>query len=272
MIKEISKYPTPLSVQYGIDVRIFNEELFSLIDDLKDTITENNLVGLSAFQIGSYFNVVVLKDENGEFLEFINPRLISHDTKITTTETTTYYGDLSAEVPRYKNISIVYQDREAINKSLNLSDDLAIVLQRKLDYTFGATFLQKLPFDERDIFESKLQYGSNVGVSDYCPTTFQRDKILKIINFGMIIMLIALVISFFISDNEDLETIWNYQLYASYFLLFLNIVYFFYAQYEGKQYTSCSSCQIGNIIGTAVIMMIKLSVVMSLSYIFINPS
>ena len=234
MIKEIIKYPTPLSVQYGIDVRVFNEELFSLIDDLKDTINENNLDGLSAFQIGNYFNVVVVKDENGEFLELVNPRMIAHDSKIVSTETTAYYGDLAAEVSRYKNISIVYQDRLAQNKSLNISNDLAILIQRKLDYTFGATFLQKLAPDQRDIFEAKLQYGSNVGASDYCPTTFQRDKILKVINVGMIVMLLALIVSFFVSEAELLETIWDYQFYGSFGILTLNIIYFFYAQYEGK--------------------------------------
>ena len=271
MVKEIIKYPTPLSVQYGIDVRIFDEELFSLIDDLKDTINENNLEGLSAFQVGSYFNVIVVKDKNGEFLELINPRMISHKNKITTTETTTYYGDLSAEVSRYKDISIIYQDREAKNSSLSVSDDLAILIQRKLDYTFGATFLQKLAPEQRDVFEAKLQYGANIGVSDYCPTTFQRDKILKVINVGMILMFLAFIASFFISEVEELKTIWEYQLYASYGVLALNVIYFFYAQHEGKKYTSCTSCQIGNIIGTASIVMIKLTLIMVLSYFFINP-
>jgi len=272
MVKEISKYPKPLSVEYGIDVRVFNEELFSLIEDLKDTINENNLDGLSAFQIGAFYNVAVVKDENGEFLELINPRMISHNTQITSTETTAYYGDLTAEVNRYENISIVYQDREAKNLSLKATGDFAILIQRKIDYTFGATFLQKLSPNQRDAFESKLLYGSNVGSSDYCPTTFQRDKILTVINVAMVAMFIALLVAFFFHEKEELEMLWEYQLDASYLVLFLNTIYFFYAQYEGKRYTSCSSCQLGNIIGTTVIVMLKLTLIMMLSFFFINPT
>ncbi len=73
MVKDIVKYPTTPSVEFGTDVRLFNEELFSIIEDLKDTIIENNLDGLVGYQIGYYFNVIVIKDENGEFLELINP-------------------------------------------------------------------------------------------------------------------------------------------------------------------------------------------------------
>ncbi len=271
MNKEIITYPTPLSVEFGVDVRVFDEKLFALIDDLKDSMNENNLEALSAFQIGSYFNVIVIKKEDGSFLELINPRLISHSGREIEEEKTAYYGDISANVSRFEEISIVYQDRNATNASLKVKGSLARLIQRKLDYTFGATFLQKLSADERARFESKLQYGADVGVADYCPTTFFRDKILKVINISMIVMLVSLVSSFFVSDAELLGEMWSYQLYASFGVLALNVIYFFYAQYEGKQYTSCSSCQLGNIVGTFFISLIKLTLLMLSSYYFIHP-
>ena len=57
MVKQITTYPTPPSVEYATDVRIFDESLFSLIDDLKDTINENKLDGLAAYQIGNFLNI-----------------------------------------------------------------------------------------------------------------------------------------------------------------------------------------------------------------------
>ena len=272
MIKEIITYPTPLSVQYSTDVRVFNENIVSLIEDLKDTITENDLQGLTAYQIGSYYNVVVVQDEDGELLELINPRLINHTGKVTTTETTAYFPGESAVIQRYEDISIVYQDRDGKDQSLKASGDLAVIIQRKLDYTFGATFLHKMSEEEKEKFHTKLEHGIDIEPADYCPTTFKRDRILQVINIGMVLMLLALVISLFISDSENLQTMWNYELYASYALLGLNIIYFFYAQYEGKLYTSCSSCQLGNIIGTVTISLIKLGLIMIGAYFFINPS
>jgi len=271
VIKDIITYPTPPSVEFSVDVRVFNENIVSLIDDMKDTIEANNIDGLAAFQIGSYYNIVVIKEEDGSYLELLNPRLLSSNGKITATEKTAYFPDLSAEITRYDKISVIYEDRDAKNCSLQAEGERSALIQRKIDYTFGATFLQKMSEDEKVRFEKKLEYGSDVAIPESCPTTFHRDKIIKVINISMIMMVVAIIYSFFI-DSVESQTIWSYQLYASYLVLTLNIIYFFYAQYEGKQYSSCSSCQIGNIIGTAVISLIKLSVIMLISYFTINPA
>ena len=272
MIKEIITYPTPPSVEFSVDVRVFNENIVSLIEDLIDTIEANNLEGLTAFQIGNYYNIIVIKNDDGTYLELLNPRVISTDGKITTTETTAYFPGLSAEVMRYDKINLVYQDRDGKNLSLKADGAQSIIIQRKIDYTFGATFIQKLSEEEKSRFETKLEHGSDVSVPESCPTTFKRDIILKIINLGMILMLLPLIASFFIGESTTLESMWSYQLYASYSLVTLNVIYFFYAQYEGKLYTSCSSCQLGNIIGTALISLVKLSLIMISSYFLINPS
>ena len=272
MIQQIIKYPTPPSVQYATDVRVFNENIFSLIDDLKDTINENHLEGLAAFQIGSYYNVVVIKQEDGTFLELINPRLLSTNGKITTTETTAYFPGLSAQVQRHDKISVIYQDRDAQQHSLKAQGDLSVLLQRKIDYTFGSSFLHKLSKKEKARFEKKLEFGADVAISEVCPTTFKRDYFTKLANILLVLLALIFVASFFVSDKETLTTLWSSELFISYGVLVTNLIYFFYAQYEGRGLTSCSSCQIGNIIGTTVISLTKLTLIMLLSYFLVNPA
>ncbi len=269
MIKEIIKYPTPLSVEYATDVRVFNDELFALIEDLKDTINENNLDGLAAFQIGNYYNVIVLKDEKGAFIEMINPRLISYKGRVSTQEATAYYPNQKAEITRYENISVVYQDRDGKDCSLQASGALAVTIQRKIDYTFGATFIHKMSKEEKERFEQRLEYGSDVGNSDYCPTTFKRDKIVLVMNVAMGLMVLGVVAALFIEDSALLHTLWKLLLYGAAGVIGLDIIYFFYAQYEGKKASGCSSCQIGNIIGTVAIVLLKLTVIMLLAYFFV---
>ena len=263
MIKQITKYPAPLSLEYGTDVRVFDEKLFSLLDDLKDTIKENNLKALSAYQIGSYFNAIVFKDENGEIVEMVNPIQISHSGESIEEESTYYYGDITAKVKRFTDISIVYEDRKGESHSLKFSGDLARILQRKLDYLFGTTFIHRLVDDEKDKFEGKLSSGVNLGYDNYCPTTFKRDKIIKTINIVLIAMVLLFITSFVLESS-----LWKYQLYSSFVVLVMQITYFFYAQYEGKQYSSCVSCSIGNIIGTTAVSFVRLSAVMIPSYFF----
>jgi peptide deformylase len=272
MVRNIVQYPAPLSVEYATDVRAFDEELFALIEDLKDTITENNLEGLSAYQIGNSYNVVVVKDEKGLFLEMINPRLINHSGRVTTQETTTYYPNHSAEIIRFENISVVYQNRDGKDCSLKASGNFAILIQRKIDYTFGATFIHKMSKKARVNFEKRVANGvvaGDVGYADYCPTTFKRDKLVLVMNIVMALMAITFVVALFIEKMTLLSMIWNYLVYGSIFVIALDIIYFFYAQYEGKKLSGCSSCQIGNIIGTALIILFKLTLIMLFSYFFI---
>jgi peptide deformylase len=266
MIKEILKYPKPFSNQYAADVRVFNEELFELIDDLKDTLIQNNLQGLSAYQIGNHFNVIVIKQKDNTILELINPRLINPNGTITTTEKTAYFGDLSANVTRYEHISLIYEDRFAKQKSLKASGDFAILLQRKIDYTFGSTFLNKLSKQEKKLFEKKLEYGIKP-TSEYCPTVFKRDYILKIANILNFSIFILLGLIIFMKNYAPI--FWKLEIYISLSVLFLGIFYFLYGYYESRKYSSCSSCQLGNLFGTSMIIFVKLTLLMTISYVFI---
>ncbi len=270
MVKEIITYPRPPSVEYSTDVRIFTDEISSLIDDLKDTINHNSLDALTAFQIGSMYNVIVIKQEDGTFLELINPRMLSTKGRVTTSESTAYFPGITAKVTRHEKISIIYEDRKLQQHSFKAEGAFSILLQRKIDYTFGSSFLNKLSQEEKVIFEQKLEHGSDIAISESCPTTFKRDYILKIINFSMIFMVLLFLSSFFIQRAEEGTSLLNYQLYLSFATLSLSIIYFFYAQYEGRLFTSCTSCQIGNIVGTFVIICIKLTLIMILSYFFMS--
>lgn len=269
MIREIIKYPMRLSSEYGVDVRVFNEEIFSLLEDLKDTINQYNLEALSAFQIGSYYNLIVFKQDDGSLIELLNPRLISAKGKMVSIETTAYFPNITAKIDRYDQISIVYQDRYGNNHSISLSGERSAILQRKLDYNFGATFLTKMSKDEKKEFEKKLEFGSDLIITESCPTTFKRDYLVKGVKIFILIMFLILIGSFFVEEKSILETIFKSQIYLALCASLTNIGYFFYAHYEAKKYTSCISCQSGNIIGTTLIGFVKILVLFGISYIVI---
>jgi len=260
MIKDLVKYPQTPSIEFNAPVRFFNEELFKLIDDLKDTMEDNNLEALSAYQINNPYSVIVVKQEDESYLELINPRIFKSSEKITTKEKTTYFGDIEVEITRDKNITIMYEDRDAKQCYLNASDEFSVLLQRKIDYNFGANFRQRLNEEQREQLDMKLDYGVNVILDNSCPTNFKRDKLLKVINILLGINLFVIIGYLFISDKNLLNTISVNIDYSFATILVLIVTYFFYAQYEGKQYTNCMSCQIGNIIGTALFHLTKLGV------------
>lgn len=256
MIKDIVTYPTMASLEFGANVRFFNEELVSLINDLKDTMKANDLDALAAFQIGSSLNVIVIK-QGDDFLELVNPRVLKREGTVEPTETTAYFPGLSAKTKRYEKIKLMYEDRDGAQRFLEADGELSVTIQRKIDYNFGSNFRVRLDEEERKLFDAKLEFGTDSIMKNDCPTVFKRDRILQVFNALFIAGIIGLFVSFFVSD-ETVETLITVENYVVVSMLVSIVVYFFYAQYEGKQYKHCTSCQIGNIIGTSIILLIKL--------------
>ncbi|WP_457746224.1 peptide deformylase [Sulfurimonas sp.] len=264
MVKEIITYPTTPSLEFGGNVRFFDEALRQLLDDIEDTMEANNLDALAAFQIGSPYSVMVIKRAN-EYLEIINPRIIKREGEVESVETTAYFPELSAKTKRYKKIKLMYEDPQGKQQFLEADGDLAITIQRKIDYLFGSNFRVRLSNEERKLFDAKLEFGTDAITDNGCPTVFKRDRILHTIRFILTVAFLALFSKFFLS-NEAVVTLREYENYAMLASLFLTIIYFFYAQYEGKQYKNCSSCQIGNIIGVTAITLTKLLALFIVNY------
>jgi len=265
MIKDIITYPTVESLEFGAAVRHFDNTLLETIQDLKDTIVANDIEALSAFQIGSPLAVFVILQDNGEFLEIINPVIITREGNITPTETTAYFPGLSATTKRYEKIKITYEDTTGKQQFLEAEGKLAIQIQRKSDYLLGANFRIRMSTEEQELFDAKLEYGTDAFSNNNCPTTFKRDIILRIIKYGLYLGLTGLILGLLLSSTIANE-IKAYETYLSVALTISLIVYFFYAQYEGKQYTNCSSCQLGNIAGTTLIQGVKILLLFASSY------
>ncbi len=266
MIKEITRYPATPSLDFGANIRYFDASLDALIQDLKDTIEENNLDALAAFQIASPYNVIVIKEEDN-YIELINASVLKREGTVEPVERTAYFPELSAKTKRYKKIKVMYEDREGKQQFLEADNDLSITIQRKLDYSFGSNFRLRLNEDERKIFDAKLEFGTDAITHNDCPTVFKRDRILQILKVLFISAIIGFIGGFFI-DGENLEILNSVENYMIFAMLGFIIIYFFYAQYEGKQYKHCTSCQIGNIIGVSVIELSKLSLLVVLNYFF----
>jgi len=266
MVREITIYPTTPSLEFGANVRFFDEKLFSLIQDLQDTMEANSLDALAAFQIESPLCVIVIK-KDGEYLELINPKVLTRSGEVEPVETTAYFPGLSAKTKRYEKIKLMYEDREGNQKFLEADGDLSITIQRKIDYIYGSNFRVRLSVEEKKLFDSKLEFGTDSITKNDCPTVFKRDRILQAFNVLFIAGILGLIMGFFM-EGENLTLLKEVQNYTLLGMLALVIVYFFYAQYEGKQYKHCTSCQIGNIIGTTLILLIKL-VLLFVANIFI---
>ncbi len=249
MIQQITTYPTQTTFGFGGTVRHFDENLTQLLTDLKDSMKANNLEGLSAFQIGSPLSVMVIKHEE-KFIEIINPVIFTKEGKIHPIEKTAYFPNLTATTIRAKKIKLMYEDAKGKQQFLTAEDELAILIQRKNDYLMGSSFLVRLSPEEKALFERKLESNSNTLTLESCPIGLKSDKILNTIKYGIIVGVISLGLALFMENTSLLKTL---EYYLITILSLITFGYFFYAQYERKQYSNCTSCQIGNIMAMSVI-------------------
>jgi uncharacterized protein YacL len=120
--------------------------------------------------------------------------------------------------------------------------------------------------EELKLFESKLEGGTDNIISNSCPVepTFSKT-ILSVITLFLIVGAIGVVLGLFVS-NTFAESLFTMEKYLMLFITISLILYFFIARYEGKKYTNCTSCQMGNIVGTIFLQTIRLLLLLLTSY------
>ncbi|RUM46356.1 MAG: peptide deformylase, partial [Hydrogenimonas sp.] len=74
------------------------------------------------------------------------------------------------------------------------------------------------------------------------------------------------------ASPETLESFYTFDKVGGVIVLLLMIGYFIYGRYESRKYTSCTSCQIGNMIGSMVKRLGVALAIGTAAYFFVNPA
>ena len=123
-------------------VEEFDEKLWALLDDMKDTVKKEQGAGLAAPQIGVLRRLAVVDVEEGYF-EFINP--VIHSVK---GEREGWEGCLSVRgksgiVNRPMKVKISYFDRYGERKTLQAKGFFARAICHEFDHLDGVLYIDK---------------------------------------------------------------------------------------------------------------------------------
>ncbi len=254
MSTEIIRYPHELE-RYNIGVvRGFTDEVRTMAQDVVETMTANDLKALSAVQIGHPWQILAVKD--GEKTRvLINPRVIRHGEKFISQEQTDYFPDHTFHISRYGMISVVYEDPDGTSHSWIIEDpDLAATVQRKIDYVFGSTPLDRLTPDRRQAALGAIAGTTDGEVYDpgeVCPAFSKREYFISAANKLLFLMGFSLLTPLFGFSSSTINTIFWADVVMFPLIIAIMIGYYLYAQQEAKVYTQCSSCQTASQIGVA---------------------
>lgn len=272
MAAELLVYPDTRIRAISQEIDRFDDEVFDLIDEMKVAMEVHKLDGLAAIQLGHKAKVILIKDENGDILELMNARVSEAEDPEMIEESTHYYPGITVNINRYNKIKVSYQDREGTFRSLRPSVELGRMMQRKIDYTFSATSIQKVSKGERIRIEKLLEKENGPVEIGFEKHVNYRDYLYKTIRYLLILGFASLLLPFVIDSETTLGSLYLFEKVLSGLLLVLIVIYFFFAQYEAKHQKVCTSCQTTNIAGLSAIALGALVVLSGISYFWMNPS
>lgn len=144
-VREIVKFGEDVLRQKCAEVTEFNEELWELLDDMYETMTAANGVGLAAPQVGVLKRVVVIDvdDDNG-IIELINPVITRMTGKQNGTEGCLSYPNKYGYVKRPNKVKVKALNRYGKPVVYVGTELLARAFCHEIDHLNGILFADKV--------------------------------------------------------------------------------------------------------------------------------
>lgn len=121
----------------------FNESLWELLDDMKETMHKANGCGLAAVQVGVLKQAIIV-EVNNLFLELINPEILEEIGEQCEVEGCLSVKNISGYVKRPKQLTVKACDRYGNEFVITGTGYLACALSHEIDHTKGILFIDKM--------------------------------------------------------------------------------------------------------------------------------
>lgn len=152
-IRNIVKIGDAILKKKSKQIDVFDERLFTLLDDMKDTLCVVEGLGLSAVQVGVLKRAFIVM-YGDDYYEIINPRIIKTEGKCVDNEGCLSVIGFRGLVERAESVDLEYQDRHGEWKSLHAEGYFARVFLHEYDHLEGILFsdimLKKIPDGETE--------------------------------------------------------------------------------------------------------------------------
>ena len=121
-------------------VKEIDDKIIELLDDMKDTLTEANGVGLAAPQVGVLRRIAIIDCED-EYYELINPEITKKEGTQTCDEACLSVPGLRGDIERPMNITIKALNRDGVSITIEAEEYMASVFCHELDHLDGVLYL-----------------------------------------------------------------------------------------------------------------------------------
>jgi len=141
-VKEIVQVGNPILRKRASEVKEFNSELHTLLDDMKDTLFFANGAGLAAPQVGVSKRVFLVHVDNVLY-EFINPKIVKEKGVQDGDEGCLSVKGKYGAVRRFMTVDVIAKNRYGESFRLKAKGFLARAIQHENDHLDGILYIDK---------------------------------------------------------------------------------------------------------------------------------
>lgn len=151
-------YPDERLKTIAKPVKVFDEKLDQFIDDMFDTMYQEEGIGLAATQVDVHQRIITIDIEGDKQnqLVLINPEIIESCGETGIEEGCLSLPGLRALVPRKEKVTVKALNRKGEEFVLQAEDLLAICIQHEIDHLNGIVFADYLSPLKRQRMKEKL--------------------------------------------------------------------------------------------------------------------
>lgn len=154
----ILEFPDPRLRTRASPVKVVDERLRRLVDDMFETMYAAPGIGLAATQVDVHQRLLVadVSLDKTEPLVLINPEILQKDGVAVTEEGCLSVPGYFDEVERYGHIRVRYLDRDGKTVERDMEGLLAVCVQHEIDHLNGRLFVDYLSEAKRQRIRKRL--------------------------------------------------------------------------------------------------------------------
>ncbi|WP_320171391.1 peptide deformylase [Maridesulfovibrio sp.] len=158
---ELVKYPAPSLKEVCERIEELTPELREIIDNMVETMYEDDGVGLAAPQVGLQKRLIVIDPsgpkERTDLQVIINPEIISSEGSIDSEESCLSCPSFRCVIKRAEKVVVTGTDLDGNELRIEADDFKAIVLQHEIDHLDGTLIVDRVGRLKRAMYDKKIK-------------------------------------------------------------------------------------------------------------------
>ena len=138
--RKVLKFPDERLRRISKPVTEFDDELYELLDDMRETMYANDGMGLAAPQVGVPIRAIVM-DVGGCYFELINPEITFEEGEQIDEEGCLSVGHFNDNVKRPYKVTVKAKDRLGYNFEITGEKYFARCASHEIDHLNGRLFI-----------------------------------------------------------------------------------------------------------------------------------